>query len=136
MASYSIALVRAISPFYQAKLRAAGIRSTAKLLDRSATPKLRKELAKKTDIPLNLILDWANVADLTRVPGVAVDYAELLVAADVDTVPDLKRRNPAKLVARMAAANERRKLVDLVPSERRVSRWIEAAKTLAPGVDH
>lgn len=136
MASYSIALVRAISPFYQAKLRAAGIRSTAKLLDRSATPKLRKELAKKTDIPLNLILDWANVADLTRVPGVAVDYAELLVAADVDTVPDLKRRNPAKLVARMAAANERRKLVDLLPSERRVSRWIEAAKTLAPGVDH
>lgn len=136
MASYSIASVRAISPFYQAKLKAAGIRSTAKLLDRAATPRLRKDLAKKTDIPLNLILDWANVADLTRVPGVAVDYAELLVAADVDTVPDLKRRNPAKLVARMAAANERRKLVGLVPSERRVARWIEAAKTLAPGVDH
>jgi Domain of unknown function (DUF4332) len=136
MASYSIAAVRAISPFYQAKLKAAGIRSTAKLLNRAATPKLRKELAKKTAIPTNLILDWANVADLTRVPGVAVDYAELLVAAEVDTVADLKRRNPAKLVARMQAANAQRKLVALLPSERRVTRWIEAAKSLAPGMDH
>ena len=136
MASYSIAGMRAVSPFYAAKLKAAGIRSTTKLLERASTPKRRKELAGVTHIPAELILDWANVADLTRVPGIALDYAELLVAADVDTVPDLKRRNPAKLVARMAAINERKKLVELLPSEKRVARWIESAKSLAPGMDY
>ena len=136
MASYSIAAIRAISPFYQAKRKAAGIRSTEKLLCRAASPKLRKELAKATSIPMPFILDWANIADLTRVPGIALDYAELLVAADVDTVPDLKRRNAARLVARMAAINEQKKLVDLLPSEKRVTRWIEAAKNLEPGMDY
>ena len=136
MASYSIAEIRAISPFYAAKLKAAGIRSTSKLLDRASTPKLRKDLAKATNIPMKLILEWANIADLTRVPGVALDYAELLVAADVDTVPDLKRRNACKLVARMVAVNETKKLVDLLPSEKRVARWIEAAKSLDPGMDY
>jgi hypothetical protein len=136
MASYSIAAMRAISPFYQAKLKAAGIRSTHKLLCRAATPKLRKELAETTNIPMALILDWANTADLTRVPGIALDYAELLVAAEVDTVPDLRRRNAARLVARMAAVNEQKNLVQLLPSERRVARWIEAAKNLQPGMDY
>jgi hypothetical protein len=136
MASYSIAAMRAISPFYQAKLKAAGIRSTGKLLCRASSPRLRKELAKATSIPMPFILDWANVADLTRVPGVALDYAELLVAADVDTVPDLKRRNAAKLVARMAAINEQKKLVELLPSEKRVRSWIEAAKSLQPSMDY
>ena len=136
MASYSIAEIRAISPFYAAKLKVAGIRSTGKLLVRASTPKLRKDLAKATNIPMKLILEWANIADLTRVPGVALDYAELLVAADVDTVPDLKRRNACKLVARMVAVNETKKLVDLLPSEKRVARWIEAAKSLESGMDY
>ena len=136
MASYSIAEIRAISPFYAAKLKAAGIRSTSKLLVRASTPKLRKDLAKTTNIPMKLILEWANIADLTRVPGVALDYAVLLVAADVDTVPDLKRRNAGKLVARMVAINETRKLVDLLPSEKRVARWIEAAKSLESSMDY
>ncbi|HEX9906546.1 MAG TPA: DUF4332 domain-containing protein [Propylenella sp.] len=132
MASYSIAGIRAIAPFYAAKLKAVGIRSTTKLLQRAATPKLRKQLAEATNIPVNLILDWVNIADLTRVRGIALDYAELLAAVGVDTVRDLKRRNAANLVARMAELNARKKYVDLLPSEKRVAGWIEAAKLLKP----
>jgi hypothetical protein len=135
MASYPIADFRAISPFYAAKLKAAGIRSTATLLAHSATPQRRKELAVATSIPPNLILSWAKAADLTRVPGVAVDYAELLVEAGVDTVRDLGRRNPANLVAGMTAVNTRRSRVSLLPSEKRVARWVAAARALKPGVD-
>lgn len=136
MASYSIADMRTIPPFYAGKLKSAGIRSTTKLLERSATPKLRKELSQITDIPTDLILNWANIADLTRVSGIAVEYAELLVAAGVDTVRDLARRNAGNLVARMIEINARSKLVQLLPSEKRVERWIGIAKKLAPGVNH
>lgn len=136
MASYSIAEMQAIAPFYKSKLKAARIRSTTKLLERAATPKLRKELAQATKIPMRLILDWANIADLTRVPGVALDYSELLCAAGVNTVKDLGRRNAATLVARMAKLNGERSRVQVLPSETRVARWIEAAKSLAPGMEY
>jgi hypothetical protein len=136
MASYPIAETRAIAPFYAAKLKSAGIRSTTTLLQRASTPKLRKELSETTNIPMNLILDWANIADLTRVRGIALDYAELLVAAGVDTVKDLGRRNAANLVARMQEVNGRKPHVDLLPSEKRVEGWIRVAKSLKPGMDY
>ena len=132
MVSYSIADMRAIGPFYTSKLKAERIRSSAKLLERARTPKGRKQLAELSGIPQEQILKWANMADLMRVPGVAAEYAELLAAAGVDTVKELKRRNVANLVARMKAVHERKKMVELLPSEKRVSRWIEDAKLLEP----
>jgi hypothetical protein len=136
MASYPLTEVEAIAPFYVAKLKSVGIRSTTTLLKRASTPKLRKELSEAANIPIKLILDWANIADLTRVRGIALDYAELLVAAGVDTVKDLSRRNAANLVARMGEVNGKKKRVDLLPTEKRVAGWIAAAKPLTPGMDY
>ena len=136
MASYSIAAMRAVGPFYAAKLKAVGIRSSTKLLERTRTPKARRQLAEVSGIPPEYILKWANIADLMRVPGIAEDYSELLAAAGVDTVKELKRRNAANLVARMAEINERSKMVDLLPSEKRVARWIEEAKLLEPMISY
>jgi len=134
--AYPIATIRAISPFYANKLKAARVRTTATLLERAKTPRLRKQLSEETNIPLNLILDWANIADLTRVSGIALDYAELLVAVGVDTVPDLGRRNAANLVARMTAANAKKKMVNLLPTAKRVARWIASAKAMKPGMEY
>jgi hypothetical protein len=134
--SYAIAGIRAIGPFYAGKLKAAGIRTTAKLLERTATPKARRTLVQQTGIPAEYVLKFANLADLMRVPGIAEDYSELLLAAGVDTVKELKRRNPANLVARMAELNVGNKFVDLPPSEKRVAGWIEKAKTLPPMIDY
>lgn len=136
MASYAIADMRAVGAFYTAKLKAVGIRSTAKLLEQARTAKGRKRLAEISGIPESYILNWTNMADLMRVRGIAEDYSKLLGAAGVDTVKELKRRNAANLVARMAAINERKKLVLLLPSEKRVAGWIEEAKTLDPMITH
>ena len=136
MASYSIADMRAIGPFYASKLKAVRIRSSTKLLERACTPRGRKQLAEQSGIPPDNILKWVNMADLMRIPGVAADYAELLAAAGVDTVKEFKRRNPANLVARMREINERKKLVELLPSEKRVMRWIEDAKLLDPMITY
>ncbi|MYZ48398.1 DUF4332 domain-containing protein [Propylenella binzhouense] len=132
MASYSIARMRAVGAFYGAKLKAAGIRSTATLLERARTPKGRKLLAEQTAIPECEILRWANMADLMRVRGVARDYAELLEASGVGTVKALRHRNPSKLAARMQEVNKARALVEMLPSEKRIARWIEEAKSLDP----
>src|SRR5712691_10377444 len=128
--SYSIADLQSIDPGIAAALKAAGIRTTARLLEAAKDPKGRKRLAAKTGLDEKRILRWANLADRMRIKGIGEDYAHLLEAAGVDTVKELKYRNPANLAKAMADANTKRKLVRLLPSERTVVRWIEHARKL------
>jgi hypothetical protein len=111
-------------------LKSVGIKTAAKFLEASKSAKARKDLAAKTGIDVKLILKWANRVDRMRVRGVGEEYAELLQAAGVDTVRELKYRNPAKLAKAMAEANASRKLVRFLPSAKAVVRWIEHAKKL------
>jgi hypothetical protein len=122
--------VEEIGPNVAAKLRSIGIRTTGKLLERAKTMKGRKALAAEIDVDEKTILRWANLADRMRIKGVGEDYAELLQAAGVDTVKELKHRNVGNLAKAMAEANRKKKLVSLVPSEKRVRRWIEQARQL------
>jgi hypothetical protein len=122
--------VEEIGPNMAAKLRSIGIRTTGKLLERAKTMKGRKALAAEIDVDEKTILRWANLADRMRIKGVGEDYAELLQAAGVDTVKELKHRNVGNLAKAMAEANRKKKLVSLVPSEKRVRRWIEQARQL------
>jgi predicted flap endonuclease-1-like 5' DNA nuclease len=111
-------------------LKKAGVRTTTRLLEAAKDCKGRKALALKTGLDEKQLLKWANMADRMRIKGIGEDYAGLLHAAGVDTVRELKYRNARRLHEAMAAANQKRRLVQLLPSERAVERWIEAAKTL------
>lgn len=106
------------------------IHTTEKLLEAAKTPKARQLLAEKTGIDAREILRCANMADRMRVRGIGREYAELLAAAGVDTVRELKFRNPSRLATAMAEANRKRKLARQLPSEKVVGRWIEDAKKL------
>jgi predicted flap endonuclease-1-like 5' DNA nuclease len=128
--SRSIEDLKTIGPDVAASFKSAGIRSTGKLLRAAKDPKGRKALAAKTGLDEKCILRSANMADRMRIKGVGEDYAVLLEAAGVDTVRELKYRNPRNLAKAMAEANTKRKLVQLLPSEKAVERWIEHAKRL------
>jgi hypothetical protein len=128
--SYAIADLQTLDPAAVAKLKSMGIRTTSKLLELAKDPKGRKLLAARIGCDEKCILRWANLVDRMRIKGVGEDYAGLLEAAGVDTVKELKYRNPAKLAQAMAEANTKRKLVRLLPSEKSVVRWIELAKKL------
>lgn len=119
-----------IEPGVATKLKAVGIRTTEKLLDAAKNLKGRKSLAEKIGVDEKCLLRIANKIDRMRVKGVGQDYAELLQAAGVDTIRELQYRNSAKLAAAMAAANAKRKLVRVLPSEETVRRWVENARNL------
>jgi hypothetical protein len=128
--SYPITDINGIDGEAAGILKSAGIRSTGRLLEAARTVKGRKALAEKTNFDEKQLLCWANVADRMRIKGISKEYAELLQAAGVDTVKELKYRNPANLAKAMADANKKRKMVRLLPSEKVVERWIENAKKL------
>ena len=90
MAAYKIIDVEGIGPVYAEKLLAVGITDTDILLEKCAKPAGRKALADETGISPKLILTWTNHADLIRINGIGPQFAELLEAAGVDTVPALK----------------------------------------------
>lgn len=122
--------IEGIGPIYAQRLIAIGIKTTNKLLKKGATPQGRAELAQKTGISEDLILEWINHADLFRIKGVGEEYSDLLEEAGVDTVPELAQRNPDNLYATLKQTNEMKKLVRQLPSKRQVTDWVQQAKQL------
>jgi predicted flap endonuclease-1-like 5' DNA nuclease len=127
---YPIADLNGFGPGVARMLKSVGIRTTTKLLETAKDPKGRKALSCKTGYDEAQILCWANLADRMRIKGIGEEYAELLRVAGVDTVKELKYRNPSNLAKAMAEANAKRKLVRLLPSEKMIESWIERAKKL------
>ncbi len=128
--SYPISAIDGIDDDVVKALKSIGIRTTEKLLDAAKDPKGRRTLADRLGCDPKCLLDWANMADRMRIKGMGREYAALLPQVGVDTVRELKYRNPAKLAAAMADANRKRKLVRVLPSEKAIERWIEEAKAL------
>jgi len=122
--------IEGIGDVYRQKLRQAGIRNVEQLLDKGSTPRGRDEIAEATGISEKLILRWVNQADLYRINGIGKEYAELLEAAGVDTVPELAQRVPANLLEKMGVANAQKKLVRHLPALAQVESWVTQAKNL------
>lgn len=136
--SKSIEAIEGIGPKYGAKLRNIGCSNPEKLLADGATRKGRKKIATAAGISEAIVLRCVNMADLFRIKGVATQYAELLEAAGVDTVKELRNRNAQNLYEALQKANASRKksFVRQLPSQKMVTDWIAQAKQMKPAVSY
>lgn len=116
------------------KLRKAGVRTSKALAETAATRRGRSHLAKETGLSPKDLQTWVHHADLLRVRGVGAEYAALLVEAGVDTLRDLRRRNPTALLAKIIGLNGSRKVVNRLPTESMVEGWIATAAELEPSI--
>ena len=128
--------IEGIGPSYAQSLKKAGIDTIEELLQVGGEPAGRDTIAEKSGLSLKLILEWVNHADLMRIKGVGSEFADLLEAAGVDSVPDLAARNAANLAAKLDEINEAKNLVRRVPNEATLADWIAEAKTLPKAVHH
>lgn len=134
--TYPISEIDGLSAFCASKLKALGIRTTDALLEAASTVKGRKALAAKTGISEQQLLEWANVSDYMRIPGMGKAKIGLVRAAGVTTVRELAHRNPARLAQNMREVNEKRKLLRVLPSEKSVGDLIEKARKLSPKISY
>ena len=134
--NYKIEEIEGIGPAYSKKLAAAGVKTTGELLKRGGKPAGRKELESASGISGAQILKWCNLADLMRVSGVGKQYSELLEAAGVDTIKELRNRNASNLAAALKEVNAKKKLSRTSPAESMVQKWVAQAKRLAPAVTY
>ena len=116
------------------KLRKAGVRTSKGLIEAASTRRGRTELSKVSGVSPKELQLWVHHADLLRVRGVGAEYADLLVAAGVDTLRDLRRRNPTALLAKIIGLNGSERVVSRLPTEAMVENWISAAADLEPSI--
>jgi len=128
--------IEGIGAVYSEKLKEIGVATVEALLERGSTREGRGKLALDSGISETLILRWVNHADLFRIKGVEAQYAELLEASGVDSVPELAQRNPSNLYPKMVEVNDQKHLVRQLPSEAQVGQWVAEAKTLPRIVTH
>lgn len=133
---YSISELEGMTAFSASKLKSLGIRTTSALLEAAGDVKGRKVLAAKTGISEQQLLEWANVSDYMRIPGMGKAKVGLVRAAGVTTVRELALRNPSRLAQNMKEVNSRRKLVRVLPSEKSVEQLIAQARKLQPKISY
>ena len=126
----TIDAIAGLDPKSATRFRKSRVRTTEALLKRAATRRGRRDLAQSTRLDEKQILVWVNRADMMRVKGVGSEYSELLEAAGVDTIKELRRRNPVSLTRKMLQVNESRRLVQRLPTEGMVEGWVANASQL------
>jgi predicted flap endonuclease-1-like 5' DNA nuclease len=134
--AYGIEEVEGIGPAFAQKLSVVKIQTTEDLLRVCSDAKGRKEVAAKTGVSEGQLLKWSNLADLMRVSGIGPQFSELLEAAGVDTIKELRTRNAENLAEKMKEVNTTKNLTNAVPTATVISTWIEKAKGMEPKITH
>lgn len=134
--SYKIEDIEGIGPSHGQRLADAGIKTTGALLKLCCDAKGRESVAEKTGFGTSVLLKWANMADLMRISGVGSEFSELLEAAGVDTVLELRQRNAENLAESMRSVNKEKRLTRAAPSAKTVAKWVEQSKQLEPVITH
>ncbi|REJ81028.1 MAG: DUF4332 domain-containing protein [Bacteroidetes bacterium] len=127
---------RGIGLTYGDKLVNAGVTMLSDLLTKGKTPSGRRDLAFRTGIEESKILKWVNQADLTRINGVGPVYSELFEASGVDTVNELKNRNPDNLMSKITEVNNLHRITASLPTPHQVEGFVNEARTLEPMVEY
>ena len=126
----SINLINGMTHIEATKLRRARVRTTVTFLQIASSRSGRALLTKETGISSPKLLHWAKRAELMKIRDLGRDYSDLLEAVGVESVSELKRRNPESLHESMSAINNKQEIVDRMPSLKRVTKWIEESKDI------
>ncbi len=128
--------IEGIGKVYADKLEARGLKTTSGLLKSAAHLRGRKDLAVLLGISERKLLSWVNRADLMRVPRIGTQFSDLLEAAGVDTVKELRNRIPENLHIKLLEVNAVKNLARRDPTLEEVNAWVLASKKLVPLVTH
>jgi predicted flap endonuclease-1-like 5' DNA nuclease len=133
---YALADVpRLVTPGQVEKLKKANVNTTEELLNKAATAKDRKALAKASGLSASDLMTLAKRCDLLRIKGVGSEMVLLMEAAGIKSTADLAKQDPAKLMTAVDAANKTSKITEKPPTEPQLADWIDQAKKLPQVVE-
>ncbi len=132
--TYKIEQIEGIAPEFVERLSVAGVNSSEDLLTRCATDEGRRQLAAHAGLSTEQLETWTHQADLMRVSGIGSEFGRLLESSGVQSVTELRDREPENVVNLLHRVNAERKLTRALPSLKTVAKWIRRARELEPVV--
>ncbi len=129
--STPLAQLKPIGHAHAAALRGAGLETADDLVRRASTPGKRTELANVLEVRADRLLSWALLAEMLLVQGISPDDANLLDAADIDSLDSLKRYGAADLTALLRDVVATEEPDAEAPTVETVTTWVADARTLA-----
>lgn len=124
-----------IDTTYVEKLETFGIHNVNQMRTRGRTPDQRRELAIKTDVPEEVILELVKLSDLARLPGVKGIRARLYYNAGIDTVEKMAEQNPDTLLVAMREFVEETGFEGIAPLPKEVESTIRTAQNLPKEIE-
>jgi hypothetical protein len=120
---------RGVNPEDIAKLEALYIENVDQMLDAGRTPKLRKTLAERTDLPLDLILEYVTLSDLARLGAVRSIRARLYFEAGL-TPEIIANWKPEELQVMLTEFVESSGFDGIAPLPKEVRNLVSDARSL------
>ena len=111
-------------------LKKYGIRDNEKMLEVGKTRKQRKELARKTGLDIDVILEFVKLSDLSRIPGVKAIRARLYHDAGIDSIEKLSNMTAEDVLNITREFVERTRFEGIAPLPKEVKFSISTAKKL------
>jgi site-specific recombinase XerD len=127
---------RGINQAHVEKLAGIGVRNVKDMLVAGRTRKARLELAAKTGVPEEAILELVKLSDLARLSGVKSIRARLYYDAGVDTAEKMAKWEPEKLRAMLIDFVEKTRFQGIPPLPKEAESTVAAAKKLPKIVEY
>ena len=94
---FQIKKFRGVNQCHAEKLSAIGIKTVDQMLEAGRTKIKRQNLSEETGIPLDAILEFVKLSDLSRIGAVKSIRARLYYDAGIDTPEKMAQWDPKKL---------------------------------------
>ncbi|MHA1681479.1 MAG: DUF4332 domain-containing protein [Promethearchaeota archaeon] len=126
MANISLEQFESIGDVYAKQLASIGIRSIADFNRRSVA-----EIEAGTGIKRKRIMQWRDVLDLYRIPGISHRDAELLYHVNINSVEELSHRQAVRIYYALKELDENTHVIIIdLPTFRTIDEWVYYAKLL------
>ncbi|MHA1934330.1 MAG: DUF4332 domain-containing protein [Candidatus Thorarchaeota archaeon] len=133
---FSLAKFRGVNQTYVKKLAKMGIKNVDHMLEAGKTPKNREDLAERSDVPIDAILEFVKLSDLTRLGAVKTIRARLYYDAGIDTVEKMAQWNPEDLRAYLLEWVERTGFKGIATLPKEAEHTTAAAKMLPKVIEY
>jgi hypothetical protein len=94
---FKLKKLRSVNPEHIERLATIGITDVAQMLEAGSTKARRLELAKRCNLPIEVILEFVKLSDLARIPGVKAIRARLYFDVGIDSIEKMAMQSPEKL---------------------------------------
>jgi len=121
---------RGVNPEHIEMLAAIGITDVAQMLEAGSTKASRLELAKRSNLPIEVILEFVKLSDLARIPGVKAIRARLYFDAGIDSIEKMAKQRPEELREMLIEFVERTGFSGIPPLPKEAEFTVRTAKKL------